>query len=68
MPGNYIETEEGEKALFSYCCQFNEGVSCHPDKHNCEKCGWNPEVARERLLQICFDKGITIPDEILDSM
>ena len=63
-----IETEEGKKTYFGYSCKFNEGVSCHPDKHNCDSCGWNPEVARERLLQICFDKGITIPDEILDSM
>lgn len=68
MPGKYIEVEEGENTIFGYSCQFNEGVSCHPNKHHCQSCGWNPEVARERLLQICFEKGITIPESVLDSM
>ena len=65
MPGKYIETEEGENAIFGYCCQYNEGVGCHPNKHHCHACGWNPEVARERLLQICFDMGIDIPESVL---
>lgn len=68
MAGKYVEVEEGENTIFGYCCQFNEGVSCHPSKHNCGSCGWNPEAARERLLQICFDKGIDIPESILVSM
>ena len=68
MPGKYIETEEGENTIFGYSCKFNEGVSCHPIGRKCGTCGWNPEVARERLLQICFVKGITIPDEVLDRM
>ena len=68
MPGNIIETEDGEKHVFHYSCPHNEGVSCHPDKHNCEHCGWTPEVARERLLQICFEKGIDIPESVLASM
>jgi hypothetical protein len=36
-------------------CKFNEGVSCEThDKRgrriqqNCERCGWNPEVASQR--------------------
>lgn len=66
--GKTIETEEGEKVFYAYSCKFNEGVGCQPLNRHCENCGWNPEVARERLLQICFDKGITIPDSILDSM
>ena len=66
--GKYIETEEGENTIFGYSCQFNEGVGCHPNKHHCESCGWNPEVARERLLQICFDMGIDIPESVLASM
>lgn len=66
--GTYIETEEGEKTHFAYNCQFNEGVGCHPDKHHCESCGWNPEVALERLVRICSEKGIIIPYKILASM
>lgn len=31
-------------------CRFNEGVWC-ADKA-CEKCGWNPAVAKERLEKI----------------
>ena len=27
-------------------CKYNEGVSCFDGK--CEKCGWNPEVAKRR--------------------
>lgn len=68
MPGKIIKTEEGENHVFGYCCKFNEGVSCHPIGRKCCTCGWNPEVAQERLLQICFDMGITIPDSVLDSM
>lgn len=64
--GKTIETEEGEKVFYAYCCQFNEGVGCHPMKHHCETCGWNPEVAKERLLQICFDMGVDVPAEYLE--
>lgn len=28
-------------------CPYNEGVNC-PGGSSCEKCGWNPEVAKER--------------------
>lgn len=28
-------------------CAGNEGIAC--DKGNCQKCGWNPKVAKERL-------------------
>ena len=27
-------------------CKYNEGVECFVAK--CEKCGWNPEVAKKR--------------------
>lgn len=65
MPGKYIETDEGEKTVFVYSCTYNEGVGCHPSKHHCENCGWNPAVAKERLLQICFDLGVDVPEEYL---
>lgn len=63
--GKKIETEDGEKYLFTHSCQFNEGVGCQPDKRYCERCGWNPEVALERLMRICSEKGIRIPYKIL---
>lgn len=28
-------------------CRYNDGVDC-PGGSSCEKCGWNPEVAKER--------------------
>ena len=31
------------------CC-FNTGVDC--DNYKCGKCGWNPEVAAERIKNI----------------
>ena len=32
-------------------CQFNEGVSCFP-VGDCDKCGWNPDVAQKRFDRI----------------
>ena len=31
-------------------CKYNEGVIC--DTIECHKCGWNPDVSKERLRQI----------------
>ena len=28
-------------------CKYNKSVGCEAQK--CEKCGWNPKVARERV-------------------
>lgn len=66
--GSLIRTEDGTGTYYKNSCKYNEGVDCGPLHRRCEKCGWNPEVARERLLQICFDKGITIPESVLESM
>lgn len=66
MPGKYIEIEKEENTIFRYSCKYNEGVGCHPNKHHCNTCGWNPAVARERLLKICFDMGIDIPESVLE--
>ena len=65
VTGKFIETEEGEKTVFGYSCQFNDGVGCHPKKHHCESCGWNPEVAKERLARICFEMGVDVPEGYL---
>ena len=54
-----------------YACPFNEGVVCRPtDSHhrrieqNCEKCDWNPEVAKARLEEFCNRYGIRIPENL----
>ena len=56
-----IETGEGDSVYFKYSCIVNEGVSCHPYNRNCDTCGWNPRVARERLEKFCREHGIEIP-------
>lgn len=66
--GEIIKTEEGDTALFKYSCKYNEGVGCAPVGRKCERCGWNPVVASERLLRICFEMGIDIPESVLASM
>lgn len=40
-------------------CPYNDGVVCdtenrygNPVPRNCEACGWNPDIAKERLEQI----------------
>lgn len=59
--GKYITTEEGETAIYGYSCIHNEGVGCHVTKHNCETCGWNPEVAQKRLEEYCRKNHIPYP-------
>ena len=29
-------------------CPFNQAVDCDKDNRNCDKCGWNPDVDKER--------------------
>ena len=31
-------------------CRFNTNIMC--DTHKCDKCGWNPEVEKERIADI----------------
>ena len=66
--GEIITTEDGDTALFKYSCKYNEGVGCSPVGRKCGSCGWNPAVAKERLLRICFEKGISIPESVWESM
>lgn len=56
-----IETEEGDSVYYKYSCCHNEGVSCSPYNRHCETCGWNPEVAEARLIDICIKLGILRP-------
>lgn len=39
-----------KKAAIEMDCKFNRGVGCLVQ--DCEKCGWNPEVAKIRLEKI----------------
>lgn len=32
------------------CCKFNGGVDC-TEGADCEECGWNPEVAKMRIVK-----------------
>ena len=45
-------------------CRYNEEVSCCPARRHCDRCGWNPKVAQERLERICKQKGINLPPEL----
>lgn len=45
-------------------CQYNEGCECETQK--CAKCGWNPDVAERRQLELfgtigLYDKKYKIP-------
>ena len=33
------------------CC-YNSGVECQPKDRECQTCGWNPDVAAERMRRI----------------
>lgn len=32
-------------------CPYSNVVKCYSSCKNCEKCGWNPEVAERRLKE-----------------
>lgn len=38
-----------------FVCRFNNG--CHCDLPTCGCCGWNPAVARRRMLEYIKGKG-----------
>lgn len=43
-------------------CPYNEECSCDPSRRFCERCGWNPAVAKARLERICKKLGIQEPE------
>ena len=46
----------------TYDCPHNEAIDCDKYKQRpCNNCGWNPDVARERLEKYCKELGIAIP-------
>lgn len=40
----------------AYVCRYNSECSCID--RNCAKCGWNPEVAKSRLVAILEKKKV----------
>lgn len=44
---NYDTTLEWNTYYGRWDCPYQEGVGCHV--RNCNKCGWNPDVAKARL-------------------
>lgn len=42
-------------------CPHNDAVGCFPSQRNCNRCGWNPDVAKERLEKFCKKHGVTMP-------
>lgn len=40
-------------------CEYNDGVIC--DSAECYHCGWDPEVAKERLKAMTGEKQYKIP-------
>lgn len=39
-----------------WICPYAENVSCH--RRNCNKCGWNPKVEKERTEAIKIKLGV----------
>lgn len=42
-------------------CIHNDAVICDPANRVCNRCGWDPDVAKVRLLNICRQMGIGLP-------
>ena len=42
-------------------CPYNEACSCDPKKRRCNRCGWNPDVAKARLEKTCYKRGVQVP-------
>lgn len=42
-------------------CPYNEACSCDPKKRRCNRCGWNPNVAKARLEKTCHNRGVQVP-------
>ena len=40
---------------------MNEAVVCLPEERHCTACGWNPEVAKDRLEKFCAERDIKLP-------
>lgn len=44
-------------------CPYNKEALCLPSKRQCDTCGWNPEVAKQRLEKILEQRtGLSYAD------
>ena len=43
---NIMEEKRNQRAKVE--CKHNKGVECEPRCAKCHKCGWNPDVDKER--------------------
>ena len=46
---------EQYRVLLRNTCEFNDKIDCPPDtifKRLCHKCGWNPDVSKERIAKL----------------
>ncbi len=48
-------------------CSYNIEVECSPRNRQCDICGWNPAVSRERLARYCADNGIPFPFKMVEA-
>lgn len=49
--------EKREYKKQTVTCKHNVGVECEPRCAKCHKCGWNPEVDKERRESDCKPKN-----------
>ncbi len=54
-----MSARDNEVSIYSYmptlrCCAFNGGVDCDEQDipNKCKKCGWNPEEAKRRKIEV----------------
>lgn len=60
MPEHYTRTKPDDAPS----CPLNEGVICWPETRRCDRCGFNPVVAKARLEETCNRLGIELPEGI----
>ena len=54
-------TETKSPAKPRHVCRHTDGVVCWPGARKCDKCGFDPDVARRRLEKYCEKHGIDLP-------
>lgn len=55
MPYKKTKPEDSPK------CPHNLGIRCLTKNRNCGACGWDPNVAEERLIRFCRARGVQCP-------
>lgn len=55
-----MDQEQEEQGWFP-TCKHTDGVVCAILNRKCKECGWDPDVAKKRLEDICSKLGIQYP-------